>query len=131
MRTGFAISIAGAAALATMAMGQPRVDAARLPSASVRFSNHLGMSHVATLSANDKVLFESVASGVQTDYATVTDTMVTFALKIEGDTATANRTQTLASDTKFTVTASMGAGDQPVLTVQRDQAARGSSNGRR
>jgi hypothetical protein len=106
-------------------MAQPKSASARIPSASVRFSNRLGMSHVATLSANNKVLFESVAAGAQTDYAVVTDTMVTFALKIEGDTATATRTQTMGGDAKFTVTASMGAGDQPTLTVARDMSAGG------
>jgi hypothetical protein len=80
------------------------------------------MSHIATLSANNKVLFESVAAGSQTDFATVTDTMVTFSLKIEGDTATATRTQSLAGDTRYTVTATMGAGNQPTLSVDREQA---------
>jgi hypothetical protein len=80
------------------------------------------MSHVATLSANNKVLFESVAAGSQTDFAVVTDTMVTFSLKIEGDTATATRTQSLAGDTRYTVTATMGTGGQPMLSVDREQA---------
>ncbi|HEY4101703.1 MAG TPA: hypothetical protein VGM20_12595 [Gemmatimonadales bacterium] len=117
MRAAYAISLA-AAAVATMAMAGPKI----LPSSSVRFANRLGMSHIATLSANNKVLFESVAAGSQTDFATVTDTMVTFSLKIEGDTATATRTQSLAGDTRYTVTATMGAGNQPTLSVDREQA---------
>ena len=90
--------------------------------ASVRFTNNL--SSTATLNANDAVLFRDVASATTSDWATVSDSAVTFKLTVAGEGgATATTEAVLMNGAQYTVTADPGPSGTPVLKVKHEMEA--------
>jgi hypothetical protein len=99
----------------------PAPDRATPVTASVRFTNNL--TSTATLNANDAVLFRDVASAMTSDWATVSDSAVTFKLTVAGEGGgTATTEAVLMNGAQYTVTADPGPAGTPVLKVKHEMA---------
>lgn len=121
MRLHSEILVAAALSLVAAGMvipGTPAVPAAN-PSAEVRFTN--STTEDATLKANGEDLFTDIDPRTTTEWATVTDSVVTFSLKAPGEgKPPASVQQVIVDGARYTVTATVGGGGDPELSVKQE-----------
>lgn len=88
--------------------------------AQVRFANHLNGSRTWTVLSNGKVLFSGVAAGATTAYIANTDTLSKLTLKRDGsDSVVASTNFPFVGGSYYTITATYGNGERPLLGVER------------
>jgi len=98
----------------------PRHGALSVP-AQVRFTNHMGGNRTWSLASNGTVIIHDVLPNSTTKYAPITDTTSRLTLHREGtDSALATTNYLFVGGSYYTVTASHGNGDRPMLAVERD-----------
>ncbi|MGH7523079.1 MAG: hypothetical protein ACREK8_02120 [Gemmatimonadales bacterium] len=118
----YSIRIAACAA-ATLLAGAGAASRPAPPriAAQVRFANHLNGSRSWTLASNGKVLFSGVAAGATTAYIANTDTLSALSLRRDGsDSVVATTNFPFVGGSYYTVSATYGNGERPLLAVERD-----------
>jgi hypothetical protein len=108
------------AAAATLGLPEPAVRHEAAAAGSVKFTNN--SNGTATVRANGAVLFADVATGQTTDWASVSDSMVTFVMvttQTEADSATV--TQKVVEGARYALVGTVVEG-KPVLTISASQA---------
>lgn len=109
---------------ATIRQAERESDTATEVAAMVRATNNL--AGPATIHANGRELFTAIRSGETTDWAQVSDSVVTFVLMIPGEEGEKARvSEKLAEGGRYTVTAALTEGS-PTLSLRREPADSGS-----
>jgi hypothetical protein len=112
---GAALLVAGPGNAAPRPAGAERIVA------QVRFANHLNGKHTWSLASNGTVIFPDIAPGTTTRYIETTDTLSTLSLRRDAsDSVLATTNFPFVGGSFYTVTATYGNGDRPLLAVERD-----------
>ena len=118
----YSIRVAACAAAVLLAgAGATHRPATARIAAQVRFANHLNGSRTWTVASNGTVLFSAVPAGTTTAYIANTDTLSRLTLRRDGsDSTVASTNFPFVGGSFYTISATYGNGERPLLAVERD-----------